>query len=72
MGSNPAPAELSWRKSARSAANGACVEVAGIAEAVFMRDSKDPAGPVLRFSASAWSSFLHDTRMGLFDYRAGH
>ncbi|MFD0854073.1 DUF397 domain-containing protein, partial [Actinomadura adrarensis] len=39
---------LAWRKSARSGENGGnCVELAGAASVVAVRDSKDPDGPVL-------------------------
>ncbi|MGB3440346.1 MAG: DUF397 domain-containing protein [Actinophytocola sp.] len=51
------PLRLAWRKSSRS--SGLCVEVASIEGVLAMvRDSKDPAGPVLAFPASSWLSFL--------------
>ncbi|WFE39945.1 DUF397 domain-containing protein [Micromonospora sp. WMMD998] len=49
-----------WRKSSRSC-QGNCVEVSMASPSVNVRDSKDPAGPVLRVSRDAWRSFL--TRM---------
>jgi len=53
----PNPFRLVWRRSSRS--DGLCVEVASIEGVVAMvRDSKDPAGPVLAFPASSWLSFL--------------
>jgi len=46
-----------WRKSSYSGNNGgACIEVAA-ARAVAVRDSKDPAGPVLAFCPQAWAAF---------------
>ncbi|NES29164.1 DUF397 domain-containing protein [Micromonospora terminaliae] len=49
-----------WRKSTRSnGSGGACVEVAGnVPGVVAVRDSKDPAGPVLTFGPAAWRAFL--------------
>jgi hypothetical protein len=48
-----------WRKSSYSGANGQCVEVAlPGAAAVAVRDSKDPLGPSLSFSADAWAAFV--------------
>jgi hypothetical protein len=55
-----------WRKSSRSGANG-CVEVAIVGDGVAVRDSKDPAGPVLLFTAHEWASFLGGVRDGEFD-----
>lgn len=40
-----------WRKSRKSQDNGGCVEVADLREYVAVRDSKDPNGPVLVFTA---------------------
>lgn len=57
--------KLTWRKSAKSGAQGQCVEVAdlpGGGRAV--RDSKDPDGPVLRFTADEWNAFLAGVRSG--------
>ncbi|MDW5327310.1 DUF397 domain-containing protein [Plantactinospora sp. KLBMP9567] len=49
-----------WRKSSRSNGHGGeCVEVAGnLPGVVGVRDSKDPAGPVLTFPPAAWRSFV--------------
>ncbi|AVT35452.1 DUF397 domain-containing protein [Plantactinospora sp. BB1] len=51
-----------WTKSTRSSGNGgACVEVArNLPGVVGVRDSKDPAGPVLTFGGTAWRSFVRD------------
>nr|WP_219910790.1 DUF397 domain-containing protein [Saccharothrix carnea] len=47
-----------WFKSSRSAENPACVEVRFVPEAIDVRDSKHPAGPVLSFPRSAWAKFV--------------
>ncbi|MFD6755385.1 DUF397 domain-containing protein [Micromonospora gifhornensis] len=49
-----------WRKATRSGTSGGdCVEVAdNLVGVVAVRDSKDPAGPVLAFEPAAWRSFL--------------
>jgi Domain of unknown function (DUF397) len=56
-----------WRKSRRSIGNGECVEVAPVVQAVAVRDSVDPAGPVLRYSSASWRTFLMDAKLGSFD-----
>lgn len=49
---------MEWRKSSFSGGgNGGCVEVAFSVEQVGVRDSKDVAGPVLRFSPAQWRVF---------------
>ncbi|MGW4463254.1 DUF397 domain-containing protein [Micromonospora sp. NBC_01796] len=50
-------ATAAWRKSSRSGDQGACVEFAVTTEAIGVRDSKDPGGPILTFPATAWSAF---------------
>ena len=58
---------LNWRKARRSMNAGNCTEVAVAAGVVAVRDSKDPHGPVLRYSAGSWRSFLVTAKMGNLD-----
>jgi hypothetical protein len=52
-----------WRKAARCD-TGACVEVAAVGSEVWVRDSTDPDGSVLRFPRGAWVDFLDTVRAG--------
>ncbi|MEV4710019.1 DUF397 domain-containing protein [Micromonospora sp. NPDC049374] len=57
-----------WRTSSRSG-SGECVEVAGFADAVGVRDSKDRQGAELSFEATSWTRFVAATRTGRFTLR---
>ena len=52
---------LVWRKS-RFCGNASCVEVAFRADAVFVRDSKNPGTAPLQFDPEAWRHFLAGLR----------
>ncbi|MEU1194823.1 DUF397 domain-containing protein [Streptomyces sp. NPDC005813] len=55
----------SWRKSSASGEGGNdCVEVAWTGEAVLVRDSRAPRGPVLVFAPAAWRTFLNTVAPG--------
>ena len=59
-----------WFKSSYSGNGGECVEVAANLATthglVPVRDSKDPSGPALSFTPSAWSAFIADVKTDRF------
>lgn len=61
------PGTVAWRKSRRSIASGDCVEVASTPGNIAVRDSKDPAGPMLAYSVTSWRAFTMRARAGAFD-----
>jgi hypothetical protein len=67
MNGGAGPAE--WRKARRSMGNGNCVEVALANGGVAVRDSKNPVGPMLAYSAESWRAFTHHAQLGHFDTR---
>jgi len=57
-----------WVKSSLSFANGNCVEVANLSGGeVGVRNSRDAAGAVLRFTPDEWHAFIGGVRNGEFD-----
>ena len=58
-----------WRKSSHSGSNGGdCVEIADkVHGVVAVRDSKNPGGPVLAFTADDWRAFTAAIKAGEFD-----
>jgi len=56
-----------WRKSTLSTDSGACVEFASQHGTIGIRDSKDPAGPVLLFTPAEWIAFLGGAKNGEFE-----
>ena len=57
-----------WVKSSLSFSNGNCVEVASLPGCTIgLRNSRDPEGPVLRFTPDEWHAFLGGARNGEFD-----
>jgi hypothetical protein len=59
-----------WIKSSYSMTNGNCIEVAGLSrELIGVRDSKNPAGPVLGFRPAEWDAFVGHVRNDAFGRR---
>jgi Domain of unknown function (DUF397) len=57
------PNGLTWRTSSYSGSNGGnCIEVATRADAVVVRDSKDPRGPMLEFGGQNWERFADQVK----------
>jgi hypothetical protein len=67
-GMDMAQPPLVWRKASASKADGNCVELAPLPDGgVAVRDSKDPNGPTLRFTATEWAAFARGLAVGDFD-----
>lgn len=47
-----------WKTSSHSGANYGCVETRRTLGRVYVRDSKDPHGPVLELDPAVWAAFL--------------
>jgi hypothetical protein len=57
-----------WFKGSRSGrSHDNCVEVAFVDEAIAVRDSKNPSGPALIFTAAEWDAFVGGAKDGEFD-----
>jgi len=58
-----------WVKSSKSGTNGGnCVEIARLDdETIGVRDSKNPDGPVLKFTPDEWAAFLDGVTRREFD-----
>ncbi|GAA3852607.1 hypothetical protein GCM10022243_17770 [Saccharothrix violaceirubra] len=59
---------MRWRKSTRSSNVANCVELATTPDALLVRDSKRPDGPVLAFPRAALAPFLRTARGGRPDF----
>jgi hypothetical protein len=67
MTNEPGPA-MTWRKSSYSGSGNDCVEVAfSHAGGVAVRDSKNPDGARLAFTAAEWDAFAAGVQAGEFD-----
>jgi hypothetical protein len=59
--------QVAWTKSSRSTDTGACVQVKLDGGKIWLRDSKHPDGPILKFTGAEWEAFLAGVRDGEFD-----
>ena len=57
---------IGWRKSSYSQ-SGECVEVGQRTGMIVLRDSNKARGPVLRYTAEEWESFVRGIKAGEFD-----
>ena len=57
---------MTWIKSSYSGSGGSeCVEVAILPDGgMAVRDSKDPSGPMLRFTSGEWCAFVGGVKAG--------
>lgn len=61
--------EARWTKSRHSNAEGNCVEVAALMDGgVALRNSRDPDGPALVYTAAELAAFLAGAKDGEFDH----
>ncbi|MCX4658553.1 DUF397 domain-containing protein [Streptomyces sp. SID4919] len=60
---------VEWRKSRRSGGSGNCVEVARLADGgAAVRNSRDPRGPALIYTAEEMTAFIQGVKDGDFDF----
>ncbi|MGN9759743.1 DUF397 domain-containing protein [Streptomyces sp. SD31] len=53
---------LAWRKSTHSGENGSCIEIAETPHTtIAIRDSKNPAGPIVTLDPAAFTTFVNWT-----------
>lgn len=64
MSNNPTP----WIKATKSGAGQNCVEMRRNGSAVEIRDSKNPEGPIQRFTAAEVGAWLDGAKNGEFDH----
>jgi hypothetical protein len=60
--------QAEWRRSSTSGPHrDNCVEVAFVDDAIAVRDSRHPEGPVLLFTQAEWDAFVGGAKDGEFD-----
>jgi hypothetical protein len=56
-----------WIKATASGGGQQCVEMRRSGQSIEVRDSKNPAGPVLTFTVGEWSAWLDGAKKGEYD-----
>jgi hypothetical protein len=59
-----------WIKATRSGDDADCVEMRRDGDVIAVRDSKDKAGPVLRYTPAEFAAWLDGAKKGEFDHLA--
>lgn len=60
--------ERVWKKPTKCGSNGCdCIEVSVAPNDIWVRNSKDPNGTVLKFNDGEWNAFVHGAKDGEFD-----
>ncbi|HZG89563.1 MAG TPA: DUF397 domain-containing protein [Pseudonocardia sp.] len=57
-----------WVKASASNDQGSCVEQRRNGDVIEVRDTKDPSGPVLRFTPAEFTAWLDGASKGEFDH----
>ncbi len=66
------PGAVCWQKTWPSNPNGDCVEPAALpTSALYMRNSRFPAGPILLYTQGEITAFLAGAKDGAFDHLLG-
>lgn len=60
--------EPTWRTGRHGSTDDGCVECAVTADAVLLRQSRHPDGPVLSFGHHTWRAFIDAIKAGEFDH----
>jgi hypothetical protein len=60
--------ETPWIKASASNDQGSCVELRRSNDVIEVRDTKDPSGPVLRFTTAEFAAWLDGAAKGEFDH----
>jgi hypothetical protein len=58
----PVPERLAFQASSYTGGGSNCLEAAPHQGGVVIRDSKDPAGPIIEFTHAQWARFIEETR----------